>query len=206
MKDTSLQRAVRACTAPSSTCRCSPATASRRTSARRRSSDAEHRDAYKQGPATTSCASSRTTPIARLRDAAASARSPTAGRSELAKGSARSPRRLPRRARDVDQWFDIRLADDEVNDAARGSCRAQLDEQRKDFERRFEEKRSKLTRGDELPPGVHEDGQGLRRREAQALSRATRWPAATATRAWSRRSCRSRTCRSWRTARRSTSC
>ena len=39
-----------------------------------------------------------------------------------------------------------------------------------------------------------------------ACSPATRWPAATATRAWCRRSCRSRTCRTWPTARRSTSC
>ena len=43
-------------------------------------------------------------------------------------------------------------------------------------------------------------------RSSAACSRATRWPAATATRASSRRSCRSRTCRTWRTARRSTSC
>jgi len=36
---------------------------------------------------------------------------------------------------------------------------------------RFEDKVEKLQRGDELPPGVDEDGQGLRRREAQASAR-----------------------------------
>ena len=43
-------------------------------------------------------------------------------------------------------------------------------------------------------------------RSSVACSRATRWPAATATRASCPRSCRSRTCRTWPTARRSTSC
>ncbi len=50
------------------------------------------------------------------------------------------------------------------------------------------------------------DGQGLRRHQAAALASATRWPAATATRASSPASCPKRTCRSSRTARRSTSC
>ncbi|MCK7582283.1 MAG: hypothetical protein MZV65_46275 [Chromatiales bacterium] len=45
--------------------------------------------------------------------------------------------------------------------------------------------RASCTQGDELPPGVHEDGQGLPRGQAPASSPATRWPAATATRAWS---------------------
>ena len=59
--------------------------------------------------------------------------------------------------------------------------------------------------GDELPPGVN---QLVRVYVAQKrkIPTATSSPAATATRASSPRSCRSRTCRSWRTARRSTSC
>ncbi len=48
-------------------------------------------------------------------------------------------------------------------------------------------------------------GPGLRGPEAEDRP-ATRWPAATATRAWSPASCRSRTCRTCRTAPRSRSC
>ena len=54
--------------------------------------------------------------------------------------------------------------------------------------------------------GRHQAGEGLRRDQAQARRSATRWPAATATRASSRGSCPRRTCRTSRTARRSTSC
>ena len=50
------------------------------------------------------------------------------------------------------------------------------------------------------------DGQGLRGHQAASWPSATRWPAGTATRASSPASCRKRTCRSWRTARRWTSC
>ncbi|MBB5020483.1 DNA-directed RNA polymerase subunit beta [Chitinivorax tropicus] len=50
-------------------------------------------------------------------------------------------------------WFDIRLSDE---DAARQLelAKASLDQLRLDFDDRFEEKRKKLTQGDELPPGV----------------------------------------------------
>ena len=58
---------------------------------------------------------------------------------------------------------------------------------------------------DDLQPGVNRLVRVSRRPEAQDLASATRWPAATATRASSPRSCRSRTCRSCRTAPRSTS-
>ena len=50
------------------------------------------------------------------------------------------------------------------------------------------------------------DGQGLRGDQAARCRSATRWPAGTATRASSPASCPKRTCRSWRTARRWTSC
>jgi len=64
----------------------------------------------------------------------------------------------------------------------------------------FEQKKRKLTQGDELPPGVQKMVKvyvAVKRR----LQPATRWPDATATRAWSRRSFRSRTCPTWPTAR-----
>ncbi|MFO7541775.1 MAG: DNA-directed RNA polymerase subunit beta [Thiobacillus sp.] len=50
-------------------------------------------------------------------------------------------------------WFDIRLADD---DASRGveSLKDSLTQKRIEFEAMFEEKKKKLTAGDELPPGV----------------------------------------------------
>ena len=50
------------------------------------------------------------------------------------------------------------------------------------FDKAFEEKRKKLTQGDELPPGVQKMVKVYSRSSA-ACSRATRWPAATATRA-----------------------
>ncbi len=50
-------------------------------------------------------------------------------------------------------WFDIRLADD---DASRGveSLKDSLTQKRIEFDAMFEEKKKKLTAGDELPPGV----------------------------------------------------
>ena len=50
-------------------------------------------------------------------------------------------------------WFDIRMADDEVAQQLE-SLREGLEQTRKDFDIAFEEKRKKLTQGDELPPGV----------------------------------------------------
>jgi DNA-directed RNA polymerase subunit beta len=50
-------------------------------------------------------------------------------------------------------WFDIRLEDE---DAARQleQLKEALDLTRKEFDRAFDEKKKKLTQGDELPPGV----------------------------------------------------
>ena len=54
---------------------------------------------------------------------------------------------------DPHHWFDIRMADDEVAQQLE-SLREGLEQTRKDFDVAFEEKRKKLTQGDELPPGV----------------------------------------------------
>ena len=52
-----------------------------------------------------------------------------------------------------EQWLEIRLQDDEGNAAVeRAAERLKL--QRKEFEKRFEEKRAKITAGDDLAPGV----------------------------------------------------
>ncbi|MEQ1662765.1 MAG: DNA-directed RNA polymerase subunit beta [Thiobacillus sp.] len=50
-------------------------------------------------------------------------------------------------------WFDIRLADDEASRAVE-SLKDSLTQKRVEFEAMFEEKKKKLTAGDELPPGV----------------------------------------------------
>ncbi len=54
---------------------------------------------------------------------------------------------------DAHHWFDIRLSDDDVAQQLE-SLRDGLEQTRKDFDIAFEEKRKKLTQGDELPPGV----------------------------------------------------
>ncbi|MDR1367855.1 MAG: DNA-directed RNA polymerase subunit beta, partial [Candidatus Accumulibacter sp.] len=51
------------------------------------------------------------------------------------------------------QWFDVRLSDEEAAHQLE-SLREGLEQTRKDFDLAFEEKRKKLTQGDELPPGV----------------------------------------------------
>ncbi len=50
-------------------------------------------------------------------------------------------------------WFEIRMQSDELNEQLEKISR-QLDQQRKDFDQKFEEKRRKLTQGDDLAPGV----------------------------------------------------
>ncbi len=52
-----------------------------------------------------------------------------------------------------DKWFDIRLRNDEAN-AQLERMAAQLKSQHEDIERRFEEKKRKVTAGDDLAPGV----------------------------------------------------
>ncbi len=51
------------------------------------------------------------------------------------------------------QWFEIRLRNEEANEAIE-KIRDQLDAQRLEFDRRFEEKREKIEMGDDLAPGV----------------------------------------------------
>jgi len=52
-----------------------------------------------------------------------------------------------------EQWLEIRLQDEDANaDLERSAERLKL--QRKEFERRYEEKRAKITAGDDLAPGV----------------------------------------------------
>ena len=52
-----------------------------------------------------------------------------------------------------DKWFEIRLRDEEINKQVE-VIRLQLDLQRTEFDKKFEEKKMKLTSGDDLAPGV----------------------------------------------------
>ena len=52
-----------------------------------------------------------------------------------------------------EQWFEIRLKDEEAN-AQLETVAERLKGQRKSFEKRFEEKKAKITAGDDLAPGV----------------------------------------------------
>jgi DNA-directed RNA polymerase subunit beta len=54
---------------------------------------------------------------------------------------------------DNDDWFKLRMRNNEVNDLLE-QLADQVKEQRKVFDERFEEKKSKITRGDDLAPGV----------------------------------------------------
>ncbi|MGM0633277.1 MAG: DNA-directed RNA polymerase subunit beta, partial [Pseudomonadota bacterium] len=52
-----------------------------------------------------------------------------------------------------EEWFKLRMADEELN-AQLERAEQQLAERRKDLDDRFEDKRRKLTQGDDLAPGV----------------------------------------------------
>ncbi|MEO1082573.1 MAG: DNA-directed RNA polymerase subunit beta [Pseudomonadota bacterium] len=54
---------------------------------------------------------------------------------------------------DRDQWFKLKLDKPELNDAL-ASAQQQLEEQNKQLEERFEDKKRKLQSGDDLAPGV----------------------------------------------------
>ena len=54
---------------------------------------------------------------------------------------------------DHEEWFKIRMRNDEANELF-DQMADQLKEQRKTFDARFEEKKGKITRGDDLAPGV----------------------------------------------------
>jgi len=73
------------------------------------------------------------------------------GPRKLAKGAAISKSYLAEL--DRWQWFDIRLADEAVATALE-QAKESIEQKRHQFDLAFEEKRKKLTQGDELPPGV----------------------------------------------------
>ena len=50
-------------------------------------------------------------------------------------------------------WFQIRMKDDDASDAIE-RAQKQIDAHQKEFERRFADKRGKITQGDDLAPGV----------------------------------------------------
>jgi len=52
-----------------------------------------------------------------------------------------------------EQWLKIRLQDEDIN-LQLETIAGQLEQLRKDMDLRFEEKKSKITMGDDLPPGV----------------------------------------------------
>ncbi len=52
-----------------------------------------------------------------------------------------------------EKWFEIRLKDDKANKQLEDAAE-QFEALKEDFDRRFEEKRAKLTSGDDLAPGV----------------------------------------------------
>ncbi len=53
----------------------------------------------------------------------------------------------------LERWFEIRMRAEEVNEQLE-AVKRQLESQRERFEKRFEEKKGKITAGDDLAPGV----------------------------------------------------
>ena len=72
---------------------------------------------------------------------------------EARRRAPRSPRSICRRS-SATQWFDIRLANDEVSQQMEQLKESSLKQTQCEFDKAFEEKKKKLTQGDELPPGV----------------------------------------------------
>jgi DNA-directed RNA polymerase subunit beta len=75
----------------------------------------------------------------------------TGGPNKLKKGEALTAEYLESVGRY--DWFDIRLADEETARQLE-QLKDSLSQARVEFDNRFEEKKRKLTQGDELPPGV----------------------------------------------------
>ena len=50
-------------------------------------------------------------------------------------------------------WFKLKMKDDELN-VLLAATEKQIEQQRKDFDEKFEDKKRKITMGDDLPPGV----------------------------------------------------
>jgi DNA-directed RNA polymerase subunit beta len=102
-------------------------------------------------------------------------------------------------------WFEVRMKDDEANGRARARRRAQIEAQKKEFEKRFEDKRARSPPGDDLAPGVLKMVKvylAVKRRIQPGDKMAGRH----GNKGVISTSCRSRTCRTWPTARPSTSC
>ncbi len=78
-------------------------------------------------------------------------RSANGGPKKLAKGTVITAAYL--HELDRWQWFDIRLADEDAATALE-QTKESIEAKRHQFDLAFEEKRKKLTQGDELPPGV----------------------------------------------------
>ena len=84
-----------------------------------------------------------------------------------AKGADHRPTKLDEIAPGL--WWQIAV-DDEKRMAELEALKRSSTRPCERLDSRFEDKVDKLQRGDELPPGVHEDGQGVRRGEAQAAA------------------------------------
>lgn len=75
----------------------------------------------------------------------------TGGPKKIAKGTVITTEYLE--SIDPHYWFDIRLSDEEISTQLE-QMRESMAHKRKEFDDAFDEKRRKLTQGDELPPGV----------------------------------------------------
>ena len=69
-----------------------------------------------------------------------------------------------------EQWFDIRLKNEDANSQLETAAE-RLKVQRDEFDRRYEEKKEKITAGDDLAPGRTQDGQGLPRGQTPGSAR-----------------------------------
>ena len=76
---------------------------------------------------------------------------PAAGTHKMAKGAKLTAEYLDELEKY--HWFDIRLADEEAAGQLEGA-KESIEAKRLSFDAAFEEKKKKLTQGDELPPGV----------------------------------------------------
>ena len=76
-------------------------------------------------------------------------------------------RRVPRRAAEASEWFEIRMKDEDANDAARAARRSSSKRtQQGSSSKRFEDKQAKITAGRRPRPGRAQDGEGVPGREA----------------------------------------
>jgi DNA-directed RNA polymerase subunit beta len=94
------------------------------------------------------------------------------GPAKLAKGSKITKEYLA--SIDKYHWFDIRLASDEAANAL-VAMKDSIAEKRHQFDLAFEEKRTKLTQGDELPPGVRKWSRFTCRLLNVACNQVTKW-------------------------------